>query len=41
MENLVYRICKLAHKAKEGHVPSSLSILNIIENLYKNFILKK
>ena len=40
MESLVYRVCKLAHKAKEGHVPSSLSILNIIENLYKNFTFK-
>jgi|688.fasta_scaffold33079_6 transketolase len=38
LNQLRYRICELAFKAQEGHVPSSLSILNIIYTLYDNFI---
>ena len=40
MNKSILRILKLAQKGKEGHVPSSLSILDIIETLYKNFITK-
>lgn len=41
MNKSILRILKLAQKGKEGHVPSSLSILDIIETLYKKFISKK
>ena len=41
MNKSILRILKLAQTGKEGHVPSSLSILDIIETLYKNFITKK
>lgn len=41
MNKSILRILKLAQKGKEGHVPSSLSILDIIETLYKKFITKK
>ena len=41
MNKSILRILKLAQKSKEGHVPSSLSILDIIETLYKKFISKK
>ena len=41
MNKSILRILKLAQKGKEGHVPSSLSILDIIETLYKKFINKK
>jgi transketolase len=38
LNQLRYRICELAFYAKEGHVPSSLSILNIIYVLYEKFV---
>ena len=38
LNKLRYRICELACVAQEGHVPSSLSILNIIWVLYDNFV---
>jgi len=38
LNQLRYRICELAFLAKEGHVPSSLSILNIMYVLYNNFV---
>lgn len=37
---LVYRIIELAHASKEGHIPSSLSVLDIIYALYKDYITK-
>lgn len=37
---LILRILTLANKGKEGHVPSSLSILDIINTLYEKFIIK-
>ena len=38
---LILKILTLAYKGKEGHVPSSLSILDIIDTLYERFIIKK
>lgn len=35
---LIKRIVEVAYKAKEGHVPSSLSILDILYVLYDKFI---
>lgn len=40
MNKLILRILNLASKGGEGHVPSSLSILDIIDVLYQKFILK-
>ena len=37
---LIHRILTLASKGGEGHVPSSLSILDIIDTLYEKFITK-
>lgn len=39
-DKLIYRILTLASKGGEGHVPSSLSILDIIDTLYEKFITK-
>ena len=41
MNKLILRILELAKKGGEGHVPSSLSILDIINSLYKKYITKK
>jgi transketolase len=38
LNQLRYRICELAFVAQEGHVPSSLSILDIVYVLYNNFV---
>ena len=35
---LIKRIVEVAYKAKEGHIPSSLSILDILYVLYDKFI---
>ncbi len=35
---LIKRIVEVAYKAKEGHIPSSLSILDILYVLYSQFI---
>ncbi len=40
MNNLILRILDLAKNGEEGHVPSSLSILDIVEVLYDRFITK-
>ncbi len=40
MNKLILRILSLAHKGREGHVPSSLSILDILDTLYEKFIIK-
>ena len=41
-KKLQYRICELASKSGEGHVPSALSILDIVWIIYDKFInLKK
>ncbi len=40
MSKLILRILSLASKGAEGHVPSALSILDIIDVLYQKFILK-
>ncbi len=40
MKNLILRILDLANKGGEGHVPSSLSILDILDTLYERFINK-
>ena len=39
-KKLILRILTLANKGKEGHVPSSLSILDIVNTLYEKFIIK-
>ena len=39
-KKLILRILILANKGGEGHVPSSLSILDILDTLYDNFITK-
>ena len=39
-DKLIHRILTLASKGGEGHVPSSLSILDIIDTLYEKFITK-
>ena len=42
IKELQYRICELASKSGEGHVPSALSILDIVWVIYDKFInLKK
>ena len=38
-KKLILRILTLANKGKEGHVTSSLSILDIVNNLYEKFII--
>jgi len=35
---LIYRICELANLAKEGHVPSALSVLDIVWVIYNKII---
>ncbi len=37
-KKLQYRICELASKSGEGHVPSALSILDIVWVIYDKFI---
>jgi transketolase len=37
---LVQKIVTLAHASKEGHIPSSLSVLDIVYGLYTQFITK-
>jgi transketolase len=37
-KKLIHRIVDIAYKAKEGHIASSLSILNILDVLYCQFI---
>ena len=42
LNNLRIRICELAAKGGEGHVPSALSVLDIVWVIYDKFIdLKK
>ena len=36
MNDIIYEICELAHLSKEGHIGSSLSILNILDRIYYN-----
>ena len=36
--NLISRIAELSYKAKEGHIPSALSILDIIWVIYDKII---
>lgn len=38
INKLIYRIAEVSSKAGEGHVPSALSILDIVWVIYKNFI---
>ena len=38
-KKLIHRILELSNKSKEGHIGSSLSILDILYVLYDNFIL--
>ena len=40
MKKLILKIIQLAFKGKEGHVPSALSILDLLDALYKKFISK-
>ena len=40
-KDLILKVLTLANKGKEGHVPSSLSILDILDTLYGRFIAKK
>ena len=40
MKKLIIKIIQLAFKGKEGHVPSALSILDLLDTLYKKFITK-
>jgi transketolase len=37
-KKLILRICELNYYAKEGHVPSALSILNIVWTIYNDII---
>jgi transketolase len=37
-ENLRAKIVKLIYKAKEGHIPSSLSIVDIINHIYSKVL---
>lgn len=39
-QKMVERIVRLAHQSKEGHIPSSLSIIDIIYSIYRDFITK-
>lgn len=39
-KNLIKKILKISYKKKEGHIGSSLSILDILYVLYKNKIIK-
>ena len=38
ISKLCYRICELSHNAQEGHVPSSLSVLDIVWVLYSKIL---
>ena len=38
IKKLIYRIAEVSFKAKEGHIPSALSILDILWVIYNNFI---
>lgn len=38
LNKLTYRIAEVSSKAREGHVPSALSILDIVWAIYNNFI---
>ena len=38
LKKLAYRIAEVSSKAGEGHVPSALSILDIVWVIYNNFI---
>lgn len=38
LNKLIFRICELNYKAKEGHVPSALSILNIVWVIYNKIM---
>ncbi len=40
-KKLIHRIVDISYKAKEGHIGSSLSILNILNVLYEKFITDK
>jgi len=40
VKKLILKIIQLAFKGKEGHVPSALSILDLLDTLYKKFITK-
>jgi transketolase len=39
-KKLVLKILELSFKSKEGHVPSSLSVLDMLYSIYSNFITK-
>ena len=39
-KQMVEKIIRLAHMSKEGHIPSSLSVLDIMYGLYQNYITK-
>jgi len=34
----IYRVCEIAHQAREGHIGSSLSILNILNVVYGHWV---
>jgi len=38
IKKLQYRICELSHNAQEGHVPSALSVLDIVWIIYDKII---
>ena len=38
LNKLTYRIAEVSSKAREGHVPSALSILDIVWAIYNNLI---
>ena len=38
LKHLIYRICKLAYLSNEGHVPSALSVLDIVWVIYSDII---
>jgi len=41
MNKIIKRIVNLSHKSKEGHLGSSLSVLDILYVLYERFIISK
>ena len=40
MNKLILKIIRLAFIGQEGHVPSALSILDLIDTVYKKYITK-
>jgi transketolase len=39
-KKIVEKIVSLAHSSKEGHIPSSLSVVDIIYGVYQEYITK-